>query len=300
MAALGEERPREPGAEADLRPRAIAGLALGEARRLCGGPYRLQRGILVAVEGIDGAGVSTTAEALARVLDSMLEAGGACYTKEPTYGPVGFLIWQALSGGYMEPLRLPQMLGLLFAADRLWHLTAEAIQGARGVLGCLARPAVVVSDRYKYSSLAYQQVSGLVADRRIPGAPREWLEAINSYAPPAHFLVYVDVPVEVALSRVEGERWVLHLYERRAYLEEVRRRFEDLLDSLAGRPEAPARAPWAALLEAWGLDPSEAYPGGGYPILLRLDGTGSPVENVARAACGILRVASERGLVSSL
>jgi len=285
--------------EEGLRPKAIASRALEEARRLCGGSRRLGRGFLVAVEGIDGAGVSTTSEALARVLQGLV-GGMACYTKEPTYGPVGFLVWQALSGGYLEPLRTPQLLGLLFAADRLWHLVAEGIGGESGILGCLARGAIVVTDRYKYSSLAYQQVGGLVAGRRITGAPLEWLWTINSYAPPAHFLVYVDVPVDTALERVEGERWSLHLYEKRAYLEAVARAFKGLLEELRERPEtgpSGARGLWEDLLRAWGLEPSQAYPGGGYPRILVLDGTERPSANVARAACWILDEASKAGLV---
>jgi dTMP kinase len=285
--------------EEEFRPKAIASRALGEARRLCGGPCRPRRGFLVAVEGIDGAGVSTTSEALARVLQE-LAGGAACYTKEPTYGPIGFLVWQALSGGYLEPLRAPQLLGLLFAADRLWHLIAEGIGGERGILGCLARRAIVVTDRYKYSSLAYQQVGGLVAGRRIPGAPLEWLWEVNSYAPPAHFLIYIDVPVDVALGRVEGERWSLHLYERRAYLESVARAFKGLLEELGERPEVGpevASGLWRDLLKAWGLEPSQVYPGGGYPRILVLDGTERPSANVARAACWIIEEAGRAGLL---
>jgi dTMP kinase len=285
--------------EEELRPKAIASRALEEARRLCKGACKPRRGFLVAVEGIDGAGVSTTSEALARVLQE-LTGSMACYTKEPTYGPVGFLVWQALSGGYLEPLRAPQLLGLLFAADRLWHLIAEGIGGERGILGCLAKRAIVVTDRYKYSSLAYQQVGGLVASKRIPGAPLEWLWTINSYAPPAHFLVYVDVPVDVALGRVEGERWSLHLYEKRAYLDTVARAFKGLLEELEEKPEVGpegARGLWGELLKAWGLDPRQAYPGGGYPRILVLDGTERPSVNVARAACWILREADKAGLL---
>ncbi len=281
--------------EGDLRPVALARLAAREAERSCG-PYRLRQGFLVAVEGIDGAGVSTTAEALARVLDSLLDGSRACYTKEPTLGPVGFLIRQALAG-YVESLRSPQVLALLFAADRVWHLLHEPLGGRRGVIGCLGEPAVVVSDRYKYSSMAYQRLPASAGEGGLPGASLEWLETVNSYAPPAHFLVYVDVPADVALERMVDERWMLQLYEKRLTLERVAESFRDLLDRLQRQPEAPARgAAWAGLLASLGVDPEKAYPGGSYPVILRLDGTSKPSANVARAACWVLEEAARRGL----
>nr|MEB3851125.1 hypothetical protein [Desulfurococcales archaeon] len=185
-----------------LRPSALAQKALERVRgerieieekvrcvREALGP---NRGFLVAVEGIDGAGLSTTAEAVAHALNMLLGRRVAFYTKEPTYGPVGFIIWQTLTGVYREVPRHPAFMSLLFAADRLWHLLEEPVNGDtyRGLIACLQAGHIVVSDRYKYSSLAYQSVPHRLGDGRvIPGAGREWLKLVNAYAPPPHLLV---------------------------------------------------------------------------------------------------------------
>ena len=282
----------------ELRPRALASRAIPIIADRCGGNYRLEAGILVAVEGIDGAGVSTTAEALAAVFSKLL-GGDACYTKEPTSGPVGFLVWQALSSRYLEPLKAPPLLALLFAADRLWHLIAGD-DGGPGVLGCLARPALVVTDRYKYSSMAYQSVAGVVSARRLPGAEVAWISEVNAYAPPAHYVIYVDVPVDVALSRIEEERWELHLYEKKRFLQAVKANFDRVLSSVEEDPEVgggpQGSRPWERLLEAWGLDPSSIYRGP-HPRVMRVDGTRDPLSNLVEAACWILDEAVAEGLM---
>ena len=74
-------------------------------------------------------------------------------TREPSDGPVGTMIRQALTGrlglpGGAGPLA-PETLALLFAADRTDHLAAQ-------VLPALAAGKVVLCDRYVLSSLAYQ------------------------------------------------------------------------------------------------------------------------------------------------
>ncbi|HET6345426.1 MAG TPA: dTMP kinase, partial [Myxococcota bacterium] len=94
----------------------------------------MHRGLLVALEGIDGAGTSTQIAPLA----AFLRARGrdVVTTAEPSGGPVGVLLRQALQG---RPRLDDATLALLFAADRLDHL-------AREVEPALARGAVVLTD----------------------------------------------------------------------------------------------------------------------------------------------------------
>src|SRR5262249_48635759 len=106
--------------------------------------------MLVVLEGLDGAGTTTQA----RRLGAALEAAGppAGLTREPSDGPVGRLLREMLTGGHALPggAAISQAtFSLLFAADRLDHLQRE-------VEPALARGAVVVSDRWYHSSLAYQ------------------------------------------------------------------------------------------------------------------------------------------------
>jgi dTMP kinase len=140
----------------------------------------LGEGKLIAFEGLDGSGKTTQA----CLLVEALKARGfkACYTCEPTYWRVGDLL-------RLHVLRLkrrsPIYEALLFAADRYEHLVRE-------VRPRLSRGYLVISDRYFYSSLAYQGVSG-------PGL--RWIKQINFFTPKPDVTIYLDVPADEALKR---------------------------------------------------------------------------------------------------
>src|SRR5205814_1125534 len=105
------------------------------------------RPAFVVLEGGDGGGKSTQA----RILVSRLQAQGreVVATREPGATAAGAQIRAlVLGGGDLDP----RAEALLVAADRAEHV-AEVIRPA------LARGAVVVSDRYVPSSLAYQGVA---------------------------------------------------------------------------------------------------------------------------------------------
>src|SRR6266542_2004506 len=102
------------------------------------------RGRFIALEGLDGAGISTQARRLAARLD---KAGVNYYvTREPTDGPVGSQIRLALTGRLKVD---PTTLALMFAADRSDHIN-------HAVLPRLEAGVHVVSERGVLSSLAYQ------------------------------------------------------------------------------------------------------------------------------------------------
>lgn len=111
-------------------------------------------GRFIVLEGLDGAGTTTQTERLASLLRS--EGHDVVTTREPSDGPVGTMLRQALTGR----LGLPQgrgplaqeTLALLFAADRTDHLHAR-------ILPALEQGKVVLCDRYVLSSLAYQGAS---------------------------------------------------------------------------------------------------------------------------------------------
>jgi dTMP kinase len=147
-----------------------------------------RRGRFVVLEGLDGAGTTTQAMFLA---EALRRAGHrVVLTCEPSEGPVGTLLRQALGG---RPGRLggrtlsDATLALLFAADRLDHV-ASLVEPA------LASGAMVVSDRYVLSSFAYQ---GRVL------APA-WVESLNAKAPIPDLTLFLEVRPSVAAAR---RRW---------------------------------------------------------------------------------------------
>jgi dTMP kinase len=154
-------------------------------------------GLFIVFEGIDGAGTTTQA----RLLHEALLAQGlpTHLTQEPSDGPVGHVIRDALAGrlvvnGLAGP-RAPgwATMALLFAADRVDHLDAEIVPN-------LADGVLVVCDRYVYSSLVYQtETSGSEAH----GA---WVAEVNRRARRADLTLLLDVDPRVAAERRQRRR----------------------------------------------------------------------------------------------
>jgi dTMP kinase len=143
----------------------------------------------IVIEGIDGAGTTTQTQRLVAALRARNVT--AQETREPTDGPVGMLLRQVLRGRVVAPQGGPlswQELGLLFAADRLDHAQAEL--NPRRAAGTW-----LLSDRYDYSSVAYQSASA--GDTSVI----PWLRALNRYAPRPDLTLVVDVSPDVARAR---------------------------------------------------------------------------------------------------
>lgn len=163
-----------------------------------------KRGVFVVLEGIDGCGSTTQARRLVRELED--RGTDALFTCEPSEGPLGRLIRAALEhrltdqGGTQHSLDWVT-LALLFAADRADHV--ENV-----VRPALARGAVVVSDRYDLSSLAYQSVSA--------GSPRgavSWIRELNSRVPRPDLTIVLDVSAEIAERRRRARAHADELFE---------------------------------------------------------------------------------------
>jgi dTMP kinase len=164
-------------------------------------------GLLIAFEGIDGAGKSTHAQALAQRLEKRGEK--VILRSEPTHGPEGAVIREILSG--TRPRPEPKEEAELFLQDRARHV--------REVLGpALASGTVVILDRYFYSTAAYQGARGL--------DPAEILAANRRIAPEPNLVFLFSVPVEEAMRRIAGSRKSLSSFEFAPYLQEVAGRFE--------------------------------------------------------------------------
>lgn len=137
-------------------------------------------GLLIAVEGIDGAGKTT----LARALTSSLLAGGISVSasKEPTNGPWGALLRKSASDGRLSPDEEVRLLLL----DRRQHVD-EFVKPS------LSEGKVVILDRYFPSMVAYQGAHGL--------STAELLVA-NDFAPEPDVTLLLDVSPEVGMARI--------------------------------------------------------------------------------------------------
>jgi dTMP kinase len=161
------------------------------------------RGVLIALEGIDGSGKTTQALSLAATLARM--GRRVLFTQEPTCGPAGRRLRDYLAGKERY-LTAAEELNL-FQADRREHV-ADTIRPA------LSHGWIVITDRYYYSSAAYQGALGL--------DPQAILAASEAFAPPPALMVIFNLPLQVALARRQGAHGgEVQVTEAPAYLEKV-------------------------------------------------------------------------------
>ncbi|WP_432135190.1 dTMP kinase [Streptomyces sp. bgisy154] len=143
-------------------------------------------GFFIALEGGDGAGKSTQAEALAEWIRA--KGHEVVLTREPGATPVGkrlrSILLDVSSAGLSHRAE-----ALLYAADRAEHVDTV-------VRPALERGAVVISDRYIDSSVAYQGAGRDLSPVEIARISR-W--ATDGLVP--HLTVLLDVAPETARER---------------------------------------------------------------------------------------------------
>ena len=166
----------------------------------------------IVVEGLDGAGTTTQMKALAEAFD---QAGVNCHaTFEPTSSPLGNLVRSVLR---KEVVTTPLALAMLFSADREDHLNHPI----SGIIERLKNGAVVISDRYIFSSLAYQSVD----------CGYDRVSALNDFPLP-EFIVYIDTPVEACLQRIDSRDNGREMFERQEFLSKVKDNYEMIFSEL--------------------------------------------------------------------
>ncbi|WP_372338959.1 dTMP kinase [Actinoplanes sp. RD1] len=173
-------------------------------------------GIFVVFEGGEGAGKSTQ---VTRLSESLIAAGNdVVVTREPGATDVGARIRSLVLSHSADGAPSPRAEALLYAADRAHHV-------ATVVRPALARGAVVISDRYVDSSLAYQG-----AGRTLPVQEISWLSSWATGGLKPDLVVLLDVDPTVGLGRVDdrGEGQDRLESESRSFHERVRYAFLDL------------------------------------------------------------------------
>ncbi len=175
-----------------------------------------RRGVFITLEGIEGAGKSTSAE----FIRNHLRAAGlpVDLTREPGGTPLAEAIRELVLDDWAEGIPLMTELLLVFAA-RAAHIENRIRPG-------LARGEWVVSDRFTDATYAYQG-----AGRDLGTDVVATLEGmVQGSLRPDHVLVF-DLPVEQGLARAarrgEGNRFERERHEfmqavRQCYLERAR------------------------------------------------------------------------------
>jgi dTMP kinase len=164
------------------------------------------KGFFICIEGLDGSGKTTQANILAQNLQ---KTHNVFCTAEPSRGKIGSFIRDCCLYGER---RLPiEAEALLFAADRIEHVQNE-------IAPALAEGKLVICDRYIHSSLAYQGSTGLSLD---------WIKTINARALQPDFIIFIDVPPQRVLERLQRKKSVMETLEIQ---EEVRKIYLKLVE----------------------------------------------------------------------
>ena len=172
------------------------------------------RGFFV-LEGIDGAGTTTQLRKIeARAAERGLGLRADC---EPTPYPAGVLIRQILR---REVVAHPGTIARLFAADRHQH-----VEGIGGVRETVAAGVKVLSDRYFFSSLAYQSLD----------CGWEAVAGLNEGFPLPEALFFLDLEVSAAQLRINGRGQAREIYEDAPLQEKVRLGYYRAIEEAEGQ-----------------------------------------------------------------
>ncbi|MCX6648212.1 MAG: dTMP kinase [Candidatus Bathyarchaeota archaeon] len=153
----------------------------------------MSQGGLIVFEGIDGSGKTEQIKRLEkRLIDENFKVTS---TREPTnFLVIGKLIRNVLN---KKENVSDEALALLFAADRADHTKKKIIPSIKDGF-------VVLSDRYVFSSLAYQG-KGMKTQLDI-----NWLKIINKYAISPNIVIFLDIPPEIGLERLKKGQTRIH------------------------------------------------------------------------------------------
>lgn len=158
---------------------------------------------LIVFEGVDGSGVSTQADLLAKKMRSIYPS--VYLTKEPSDGPIGgpirLVLAERLDGrkdALLSEKEKATTLALWFAADRIDHVY-------NSILPKLKAGIPVVCDRYYLSSYAYQ--GAFIGDMT-------YIETINAHVIKPDLTIFLDVKTAECQKRLSARGMHYELFDR--------------------------------------------------------------------------------------
>lgn len=151
----------------------------------------MSKGVLIAVEGLDGSGKSTQAHLLVEWLRSL---GAPVHHTEWNSSP---LVASSTKKAKKQRRLKPETFHLIHAAD-------FADRYERQIQPLIEVGGIVVCDRYKFTALARDGSRGIESDR---------IEKCYSFAREPDLTLYFKVSPDVSLSRIDKGRSQLKYYE---------------------------------------------------------------------------------------
>ena len=157
----------------------------------------------IVFEGLDGTGTTSQLRLLQESFTAAGKQEQVYFTAEPTGSVIGKMIREALSGSSILDQKT---IAYLFGADRCEH-----IYGKGGILEQLNDGKAVFSDRYLFSSLAYQGLS----------AGEDLAAGINGRFPLPEYVFFFDLPAQTAMQRIAKRDIPREIYEKETFQAQV-------------------------------------------------------------------------------
>jgi len=175
------------------------------------------KGKFIVLDGLDGSGKGTQVKLLANYFFDSNKKNHIFLTREPYNSEHYEEIRKLLKSG-LNPRDNAERLAELFVADRRVH--------AALIESLLSQGIDVVSDRYKYSTLAYQQTQGISLQKLI--------DMHKGILIPDLTLI-IDTLAEIALERIikdEGREYK-EVFEQKDFQEKLRENYLAFSEQLA-------------------------------------------------------------------
>ena len=165
----------------------------------------------IVFEGIDGAGTSTQIKKICEKNPQKF-----FQTAEPTSLETGKFLRRMLGGEFSVDEKTNSFL---FAADR-----AEHLYGKNGIIEQINNGKTVISDRYLFSSLAYQSIS---CGEELP-------KLLNSTFPLPEILFFFEIDPEISLKRVNSRGQAKEIYEKIDYQKKTAALYDAVMNEYKG------------------------------------------------------------------
>ena len=167
----------------------------------------------IVFEGIDGAGTSTQIKKICEKNPQKF-----FQTAEPTSLETGKFLRRMLGGEFSVDEKTNSFL---FAADR-----AEHLYGKNGIIEQINNGKTVISDRYLFSSLAYQSIS---CGEELP-------KLLNSTFPLPEILFFFEIDPEISLKRVDSRNEKKEIYEKIETQKKIAMEYEKIISEYENNP----------------------------------------------------------------
>ncbi len=169
------------------------------------------KGAFIAIEGIDGCGKGTVIKKIATELFEADKNNHILLTREPYKRD-----WLKKFLSRLDPLSQGEDALKLFVEDRTKH--------CKMIEACTKKDIIVLSDRYKHSTYAYQMAQGV---------PFEKIHEMHKDLLVPDLTIVIDIPVAEAVKRMtQGRQQDAHAFHKEDFLQKVHANYHKLKELL--------------------------------------------------------------------